>query len=655
MKQAIVAVGFLLILSLAFISMTSIASSAQSANWGSYRGVAYRTAANSYPCVLNNLVRGNGCDAPLPAPPNTAFSVYKSAGFNFARIDLNWYYWLANPSGLQTTLTSEANACDANGVYCYYQGGGSADAPQPSWVNLWGCAGSYNCYLGHFVANDVIPSGSGTGYDNQPIWQVQATYMKSVIQYLDSHPSTVGYGFGNEPGSPWTNAQLIAFYKYMAQQLRTISTKAFIFQANQGGSGGGGAATIQQLAPTGYGPYVFEIHNYQGVLNYNPYPQVASDCSAAGCAGWFLGEWGASNSPPPNYTSESQFMTLEVTSAHNNGGGLQWFDYSGANPNTGALDATLTLLSQTYYQVLGGTPTTTTTSTSSSTTSTSTSSTSQSTTTTTSVTTTSTTTSASTSCSASGVCLSWGYAPIVVSPGVSTQWQGLVAVPLGTNPVGIPVSWYLDGSLAFSTSTSQGGAPLLGVSYFNTQLAQGTHKLYFTISNAQSPTLTIVAGSVTTTTTTSTTSTSSTSASTSSTTTFLSSSSSSSVSLSSTSTGKSTSVTTSNSPTISTSTGPTPISTTSGQTTTFSTISSQSTSSSSSASGTTLNSTGTSVSRTTTNPGSNTTSGSASSQNSGSSAYLYPTGSSLFIFLGPTGLAVFALVVVVKLREIKAR
>jgi len=168
------------------------------------------------------------------------------------------------------------------------------------------------------------------------------------------------------------------------------------------------------------------------------------------------------------------------------------------------------------------------------------------------------------------VCLQWGYAPTNVPAGVSTQWQGLLTAPSGTNPVGIPLSWYLDGNLVYSTTTIQGGGPTQGVSYFNAQLTPGTHALYFSISNAQSPTITITAGPTTSTTTTTTTTSSSsasttTSSSASSTTTFLSSSSSSSSSFSSWSYSTTTSVqsTTSNSLTSSTTTVTTPSSQTS--------------------------------------------------------------------------------------------
>lgn len=161
-------------------------------------------------------------------------------------------------------------------------------------------------------------------------------------------------------------------------------------------------------------------------------------------------------------------------------------------------------------------PTTTTTTSSSTSTSTSTSTTSASTTT--SSTSTSTTSNAA-SCSPSGVCLSWGYAPTTTAAWSSTQWQGVVTVPSGTNPVGISTDWYLDNILAYSTATVQGGSSSQGASYFNGQLSQGTHTLFFKTSQAQSPvlTITVTAGGTTTTTTSSSSSSTSTSSSSSTT------------------------------------------------------------------------------------------------------------------------------------------
>jgi hypothetical protein len=243
----------LLVLTFSIASFSTIASSSSSVNWAGMRGVAYRSGANAYYCVIGS----SSCDSPTVAPPDVAFAVYKASGFNFARISLDWYYAEVDPSGFQSLLTSDANACDANGISCYYMWGGSYQYIPPDLENAWGCAGDDICFHNNFGADAAIPSGTGTPWDSQPVWQALWNGLfKPAIQVLDSHTSTVGYAPFNEPNTGWTNSQLISFYAYMAQQIRTLSSKAVIFQASGGGSGGGGSATIGQLAPVGEGSFI---------------------------------------------------------------------------------------------------------------------------------------------------------------------------------------------------------------------------------------------------------------------------------------------------------------------------------------------------------------------------------------------------------------
>ena len=668
------AVLTLLLITLAVVSSAATVYGAQTVNWANMHGVAYRSGANALYCVQGST----SCDSPTVAPPSTAFSVYKQKGFNFARISLDWNYMMNNPSGATAILQQDANACDASGISCYYMWGGSYQYIPPSLENLFGCASNDVCFHNNFGNNAVIPAGSGTPYDGQTLWQaVFNGLFKPAIQTLDSHSSTVGYAPFNEPNTGWSNTQLTNYYLYEAQQFRTLTAKAFIFQAFAGGAGGGGRATIQQLCPASYKPCVFEIHNYQGVVNYNPYPSVVSQCAAAGCAGVFLGEWGASSNPPAGYSSETQFMTAELNAVKLNGMGNEWFDYSGTNPTTGALTATLQLLSQLDGQILGSGQTSTSTTGSSSTTSTSS---------TTSKSTTSTSVSTQPSCSPSNVCLSWGYAPTTVAPEASAQWQGLVTVPSGTNPAGIPVSWYLDDGLVYSTATAQGGGPTEGVSYFNYRLTAGTHTLYFAVTGAQSPRLNIVAGSTTATSTTSTTtgthSTSSSSSTTTSTsysttTSFLSSSSQLSSSFTTTATQISVSTTTSStsrslSSTSSTSTTSSTIppststsSTSTHQATTIRTPTTMTTTSNAPTSANTQsNGASTSSSPSKVNPGqgppttTNTQEAATTpgvSSTSSPSSYLFPTMTSVVVLSGTLGLVVIGMGVVLRLRFNRSR
>ena len=306
--------------------------------WPSYHGIAFRAGSNVWYCVTGS----SSCDTPTEASPSTAFSVYRANGFNFARISLDWNYFYQDPTGAANILTQDADACDASGVACYYMWGGSYQfIPGPI-----SAAWSGSVFNSNFAADANIPV-VGTPWDGQPAWKAAWNGLFSpAVQILDSHSSTVGYAFENEPNQGWTNSQLEAYYLYMAQQLRTVSSKAFIFQANGGGSGGGGSATIAQLAPAGYGPYVFEIHNYQDVNSYNPYPSVVSQCPYAGWAWVLLGEWGGTSNPT------AQQMTDELNAVKQNGMAEEWFSYDG-DATTGALKPPLTSLAQVQAQVYG--------------------------------------------------------------------------------------------------------------------------------------------------------------------------------------------------------------------------------------------------------------------------------------------------------------
>jgi hypothetical protein len=163
----------------------------------------------------------------------------------------------------------------------------------------------------------------------------------------------VAYRLLNEPTNPynWNAVSLHNYYEYMTQQIRTLSTKAVTFQAN---AGGGGIGIIGSLAPTiDLKPYVFEIHNYQGVLNSNPYPQACTDARNAGAIGCFLGEWGFSSVISP-YSNMTQEIDDELQAIKTNQMGNGWFDYTGLSaPPSPNLNANGNLLSQEETRILG--------------------------------------------------------------------------------------------------------------------------------------------------------------------------------------------------------------------------------------------------------------------------------------------------------------
>ena len=140
------ALSALLILSFVLVSFSAPSAFSQTPNWAGFHGVAYRSAANAYYCVLGS----SSCDSPTVASPGVAFAVYKASGFNFARISLDWYYMMANPAGAEAALAADANACDANGISCYYMWGGSYQYIPPALENAFGCAGNDVCFHNNF-------------------------------------------------------------------------------------------------------------------------------------------------------------------------------------------------------------------------------------------------------------------------------------------------------------------------------------------------------------------------------------------------------------------------------------------------------------------------------------------------------------------------
>ena len=86
---------------------------ASSVNWSNLRGAVYRWQQLT-----------PAADQANSANPATEMAIFKSLGFNYARIDdIDWKAIQSNQSGEMALLTQVANACDANGIYCVYIGG----------------------------------------------------------------------------------------------------------------------------------------------------------------------------------------------------------------------------------------------------------------------------------------------------------------------------------------------------------------------------------------------------------------------------------------------------------------------------------------------------------------------------------------------------
>jgi len=110
-----------------------------------------------------------------------------------------------------------------------------------------------------------------------------------------------------------------------------------------------------------------------------------------------------------------------------------------------------------------------------------------------STTTTTTTTSTTTSQPTTGVTSVALSGPTIASAGTLSQYLAQVYVSSGS-PVGINVSWYVDGILQWSDPTGTGSGPTpVGWAWFNEFWTSGTHTIYAIAGGVQSNTIYVVA------------------------------------------------------------------------------------------------------------------------------------------------------------------
>ncbi|MEM0117558.1 MAG: cellulase family glycosylhydrolase [Conexivisphaerales archaeon] len=288
-----------------------------------------------------------------PAPdPSVTFPLMKQLGFNLARVDnLDWNYMYQNQSQCQQLLEQVANYADQSGVSCIYHFGGQNSNVMPR--ALTSLYSSISAFYDAWWANQTIPSGR---YAGLTLWEASYQgFWKPVLQAVDSHKSTIGYGLWNEPSglpnSPGPLVTLHNYYTYITQRIRSVSKKVITFQVTS--NGGGDASSIAAVAPTqDLLPYAFEGHMY----SYDP----------AAFAGWaqgvqkiggygLLGEWHVS----PSDSNLEQDITLYLNLVKQYGFATTWYSWT-CGGNTDLLQPTscqptseCQLLSTLYTKVLG--------------------------------------------------------------------------------------------------------------------------------------------------------------------------------------------------------------------------------------------------------------------------------------------------------------
>ena len=272
----------------------------------------------------------------------------KSLGFNLARIDgLDWRYAEQNPNVLMPLWEGVAQNADSNGVATIYHFPNDRNKFPRSIVNQFSTGKDF---WEAFWANSITYSGMS-------IWEaVFQGLWKPLIQTVDAHPSTLGYGLMNEPIFE-TATQLHDYHQFIAQRIRTLTSKVLCFSASGGGGGGSPQGIAAIAPPKNLGPLVFEGHNYQ--TTFDPTSEWVAGANLAGAIGVWYGEFnvkanGRSVSDPTLIADIEHF----VKPCKKFNIAPTWYSWtSGGRTDLLNADNTPTgecqLLSQLYQQILG--------------------------------------------------------------------------------------------------------------------------------------------------------------------------------------------------------------------------------------------------------------------------------------------------------------
>lgn len=309
--------------------------------WSNLRGACYRWQKLTL-------------SADQPPAPDPVFTspLMKRLGFNLARVDnMDWNYMYQNQSAYQQLLTQVASYADQSGISCIYHFGGQDSNKIPR--ALTSLYPSISAFYNAWWSNQTVPSGKFAGLS---LWEASFQGLwKPLLQTVDSHPSTLGYGLWNEPSglpnSPGPLVTLHNYYTYITQRIRTISNKVVTFQVT--GNGGGDQYSIPAVAPPrDLLPFAFEGHMYS--LDPSAFDGWALGVQKTGGYG-LLGEWHVS----PSDSNLSQDISAFIQLVKKYGFATTWYSWT-CGGNTDLLQPTscqptseCQLLSSLYTSILG--------------------------------------------------------------------------------------------------------------------------------------------------------------------------------------------------------------------------------------------------------------------------------------------------------------
>jgi hypothetical protein len=292
-------------------------------NWASLHGVNYLWAPY--------LVGWN----PQTLDPATSFPQMKANGWNLIRVAISWTRVIQNQSAYVSALKEVANEADANGLYVIYNNEVSVGTGWPDCV--FSQYSTPTNFYAAWWANQVICNGDNNPSENGVNgWQASWNqFWIPTIQTVDSHVSTLGYEIMNEPPVAPSGETQQTFNQWFYNQVRTVSSKAVVFDPPYGNPGGGGGPikgtqAAQNVMPNGNG-LVLDYHDY-GVIGSALDADVSQWANVSGLSGYFMGEFGIDY--PTNFSSALNYFSCVYPTLNKYGAGSAVFAWMYSN--TGA-------------------------------------------------------------------------------------------------------------------------------------------------------------------------------------------------------------------------------------------------------------------------------------------------------------------------------
>jgi len=254
------------------------------------RGVAFMDP------VLTRSEKGRSFNAP-PDYVKESLQRLHSYGFNLIRVPYFWESYVYNPTQFMNELDLVAKTAQANNICVIFDNhhwftsshwntniGKSGQAIGfPSFVvKSFPSKATYYDTAGPFweglLSNTIVVNG-------KKVWEVQADFLRKVVNKVDGYSSVAGYEILNEPHL-WSKSQyekLGDYNTYMAKKIRAISDKKIVFDRETTKEFVRDPKMEHKIVPRGvtnlvYGPHLYSVPSGAGGLKQlNNFKEWARD------------------------------------------------------------------------------------------------------------------------------------------------------------------------------------------------------------------------------------------------------------------------------------------------------------------------------------------------------------------------------------------